>query len=254
MKLISWNCNGLRSVIAKGALEALVATERPDVLLLQETRVQVEPPGLGFLDGYERVLDAADRPGYSGTAVFSRLPILTSRAGLGRSLRDPEGRVLTVDLPGLTVISAYGTNPRRDLSRLPERMAFDAALTRHLRTRARAHPVVLGGDLNCAPTAMDLARPGPNTDKSGCTVEERSAFEAHLGAGFVDAYRHLNPEGRDWTWWSNLPGARDRDVGWRIDHWLVSRRLRPRLRRAWALQHVRGSDHCPIGLELAPAP
>ena len=84
-------------------------------------------------------------------------------------------------------------------------------------------------------------------------MEERSAFDAHLAAGYLDAYRHLEPEGRDWTWWSNLPGARDRDVGWRIDHWLVSRRLRPRLRRAWALQHVRGSDHCPIGLELAPA-
>jgi exodeoxyribonuclease-3 len=230
-----------------------VAEERPDVLLLQETRVQVEPPGLGFLDGYERAYDAADRPGYSGTAVFSRLPIRASREGLGRSRRDPEGRTLTVDLDGLTVISAYGTNPRRDLSRLPERMAFDAALTTHLRTRTRLQPVVLGGDLNCAPTAMDLARPGPNKGKSGCTVEERSAFEAHLAAGYLDAYRHLDPEGRDWTWWSNLPGARDRDVGWRIDHWLVSRRLRPRLRRAWALQHVRGSDHCPIGLELAPA-
>lgn len=240
----------MRSVLAKGALEALVAEEQPDVLLLQETRVQVEPPGLGFLDGYERVFDAADRPGYSGVAVFSRLPIRASREGLGRTLRDPEGRVLTVDLDGLTVISAYGTNPRRDLSRLPDRMAFDAALTRHLRTRSRARPVVLGGDLNVAPTRDDLARPTPNKGKSGCTVEERSAFEAHLAAGFVDAYRHLNPDGRDWTWWSNLPGARDRDVGWRIDHWLVSRRLRPRMRRAWALQHVRGSDHCPIGLEL----
>lgn len=251
MKLISWNCNGLRSVIAKGVLEELVLAERPDVLLLQETRVQVEPPGLGFLDGYDRIYDAADRPGYSGVAVFSRLPIGASREGLGRTLKDPEGRVLTVDLPGLTVVSAYATNARRDLSRLPERMAFDAALTRHLRTRARARPVVLGGDLNVAPTAMDLARATANQGKSGCTDEERSAFQAHLDAGFVDAYRHLNPEGRDWTWWLNVSFARQRDVGWRIDHWLVSRRLRPRLRRAWALQHVGGSDHCPIGLELA---
>jgi len=228
-----------------------VLSEQPDVLLLQETRVQVEPPALGFLDGYERVYDVADRPGYSGTAVFSRLPILAARSGLGRTLRDPEGRVLTVDLPGLTVISAYGTNPRRDLSRLPDRMAFDAALTRHLRTRARARPVVLGGDLNVAPTRDDLARPTPNKGKSGCTVEERTAFEGHLAAGFVDAYRHLNPDGRDWTWWANVADARNRDVGWRIDHWLASRRLRPRLRRAWALQHIRGSDHCPIGLDLA---
>ncbi len=232
-------------------LEELVASEDPDVLLLQETRVQVEPPGLGFLDGYERVLNAADRPGYSGTAVFSRLPIEASREGLGRTRRDPEGRVLTVDLPGLTVVSAYGTNARRDLSRLPERVAFDAALTRHLRTRGRAQPVVLGGDLNVAPDRIDLARPTPNKGKSGFTTEERDAFQAHLAAGYIDAYRHLDPEGRHWTWWSNLPGARDRDVGWRIDHWLVSRRLRPRLVRAWALQHVQGSDHCPIGLELS---
>lgn len=251
MKLISWNCNGLRSVISKGVLEELVADEKPDVLLLQETRVQVEPPGLGFLASYERVFNAAVRPGYSGTAVFSRPPIEGSREGRGRSRQDPEGRTLTVDLPGLTVISAYGTNPRRDLSRLPERVAHDAALTQHLRARNRERSVILGGDLNCAPTANDLARPGPNKGKSGCTVEERSAFEAHLAAGYVDGYRYLHPEGRDWTWWSNVPGARERDVGWRIDHWLVSRRLRPRLRRAWALRHVTGSDHCPIGLELS---
>lgn len=213
--------------------------------------MQVEPPGLGFLDGYHRVHDVADRPGYSGTAVYSRLPILASREGLGRSSRDPEARVLTVDLPGLTVISAYATNARRDLSRLPERQAFDAALTRHLRTRARRRPVVLGGDLNVAPTAMDLARPTANRGRSGCTEEERAAFRAHLDAGFLDAYRELHPEGRDWTWWLNVSAARQRDVGWRIDHWLVSRRLRPRLHRAWALQHVLGSDHCPIGLELS---
>jgi len=251
VKLISWNCNGLRSVVAKGVLAELVADETPDVLLLQETRVSVEPDGLGFFEGYQRVFNAADRPGYSGTAVFSRLPIVASREGLGRSLRDPEGRALTVDLPGLTVISAYGTNPRRDLSRLPQRMLFDAALTQHLRTRARRQPVVLGGDLNVAPTAMDLARPTSNKGRSGCTDEERSAFRAHLDAGFVDAYRHHSPEGRDWTWWTNIAQARERDVGWRIDHWLVSRRLRSRITRAWALGHVRGSDHCPIGLELA---
>jgi exodeoxyribonuclease-3 len=254
VKLISWNCNGVRSVVAKGVLPELVAREQPDVLLLQETRVQAEPDGLlPFLDGYHRVFHGSARPGYSGAAVFSRLPILASRPGLGHDRRDVEGRVLTVDLPGLTVVSAYGTNARRDLSRLPERVAFDAALTRHLRTRARRQPVVLGGDLNVAPTAIDLARPGPNKGRSGCTVEERSAFEAHLAAGFVDAYRELHPDGRDWTWWSNVTFARERDVGWRIDHWLVSRRLRPALRRAWMLSDVRGSDHCPIGLELAPS-
>lgn len=250
MKLISWNCNGLRSVRDKGVLEELVATEAPDVLLLQETRVQEEPAGLGFLDGYDRAYNAADRKGYSGTAVFSRLPIGAVRPGLGRATRDPEARVLTVDLPGLTVVSAYGTNARRDLSRLPERLAFDAALTRHLRTRTRRQPVVLGGDLNVAPTRDDLARPTSNKGRSGCTDEERAAFRAHLDAGFVDAYRDANPEGRDWTWWSNVTRARERDVGWRIDHWLVSRRLRPRLGRVWALGHVLGSDHCPIGLEL----
>jgi exodeoxyribonuclease-3 len=253
LKLISWNCNGIRSVVAKGVLPELVAREQPDVLLLQETRVQAEPDGLlGFLDGYERVFLGAVRPGYSGCAVFSRVPILAARPGLGRDRRDIEGRVLTVDLPGLTVVSAYAVNARRDLSRLPERVAFDAALTRHLRTRARLQPVVLGGDLNVAPTAMDLARAGPNKGRSGCTVEERAAFTAHLDAGFVDAYRELHPDGRDWTWWLNVSAARERDVGWRIDHWLVSRRLRRSLRRAWMLGDVRGSDHCPIGLELAP--
>ncbi len=240
----------MRSVIAKGVLEQLVAEEQPDVLLLQETRVQVEPDGLGFLDGWHRTYNAAERKGYSGTAVFSRLPITSSRTGLGRATRDPEARVLTVDLPGLTVVSAYGTNARRDLSRLPERSAFDAALTRHLRTRARRQPVVLGGDLNVAPTRDDLARPTPNKGRSGCTDEERAGFRAHLDAGFVDAYRHAHPEGRDWTWWSNVTRARERDVGWRIDHWLVSRRLRHGLTRVWALGQVMGSDHCPIGVEL----
>jgi exodeoxyribonuclease-3 len=129
-------------------------------------------------------------------------------------------------------------------------VAFDAALTQHLRTRTRRQPVVLGGDLNVAPTAADLARPTSNKGRSGCTDEERAAFRAHLDAGFVDAYRHHRPDGRDWTWWTNVTRARDRDVGWRIDHWLVSRRLRPRITRAWALGHVLGSDHCPIGLEL----
>jgi len=250
LKLISWNCNGLRSVLAKGVLQELVEAERPDVLLLQETRVQVEPDGMDGFEGWHRAWNPAVRPGYSGTAVLSRLPIEDARVGAGRDRRDPEARVLTVDLPGLTVVSAYGVNARRDLSRLPERVRFDAALTRHLRTRTRRRPVVLGGDLNVAPTADDLARPGPNKGRSGCTAEERDAFAAHLAAGYVDAYRHLNPDGRDWTWWSNVTNARERDVGWRIDHWLVSRRLRGGLRRAWALQHVRGSDHCPIGLEL----
>ena len=255
MKLISWNCNGLRSVLAKGVLQELVEAERPDVLLLQETRVQVEPDGMDGFEGWHRAWNPAVRPGYSGTAVLSRLPIEDARVGAGRDRRDPEARVLTVDLPGLTVVSAYGVNARRDLSRLPERVRFDAALTRHLRTRTRRRPVVLGGDLNVAPTEIDVTHP-ENKKNHVCYHEDvRKAFWSLCSLGLVDVFRKHRPGEGEYSFWDyRVPNSLERNIGWRIDHILATAPLAERSIDSYADREPRAwekpSDHTVVVAEF----
>jgi len=250
LKLVSWNVNGLRAVVRRGDFQAFLAREAPDILCLQETRAephQVEPV---WPAAYQTFWNPAARKGYAGTAVFSRIPPLAVVPGLGRDEPDEEGRVLTAEYPDFYLVDVYVPNSQRELTRLPYRRRWDARFLAFLKGLERSKPVVFCGDLNVAHREIDLAHPKANEGTHGFTPEERAGFEALLKAGFLDTFREFEPGGGHYTWWSPMRGVRQRNVGWRIDYVLISQALRPRLRRAFILADVMGSDHCPVGIEL----
>jgi exodeoxyribonuclease-3 len=251
VKLISWNVNGFRAVLRKKALD-LVLAESPDVICLQETRCgpdDIEPFGGG---AYAAFWNEAPRKGYSGTATFTRIPPLRSAPGIGVAAHDGEGRVLSLEFPEFFLVNAYVPNSQRELARLPYRRRWDRAFLRFLTGLERRKPVIACGDFNVAHTELDLARPKANVGNHGFTPEERAGFGALVRAGFLDTFRELEPEAKRYTWWSPNPGVRERNVGWRIDYVLISKSLRPRLRRAFIRDDILGSDHCPVGIILAP--
>lgn len=250
VKLISWNVNGLRAVMRRNFLEFL-DDERPDVLLLQETKCGPDNVETLWPSAYRTFWSTAERKGYSGTALFSKTPPLSVSTGIGCPEHDREGRVVTAEFDGLFVVNVYVPNSQRGLTRLDYRQEWDRAFLAYLRKLQRRKPVVFGGDLNVAHTEIDLANPKSNVRNHGFTVEERAGFEAFLKAGFIDTFRQFEPGPGHYTWWSVMTNARARNVGWRIDYFLASEALRPRLRRAWIRPDVTGSDHCPVGLELA---
>jgi exodeoxyribonuclease III len=251
VRLVSWNVNGLRACRGKG-FDAFVRDCGADLVCLQEVRatplqVQLELPG------WTVNWNPGRTPGYSGTAVLSRRPLRACFPGLVDPALDQEGRVLTAELSDLFLVNVYTPNVQRDLSRLEYRSAvWDPAFLRFLRTLEGRKPVVVCGDLNVAHAEIDLANPGPNRGNAGFTDQERAGFGRLLEAGFVDTFRAFEPGGGHFTWWSNRPGVRARNIGWRIDYFLASKALRPRLRAAQILADVPGSDHCPVALELDP--
>jgi exodeoxyribonuclease-3 len=251
LRFISWNVNGLRAVRNKGFLDFLAA-HRPDVLCLQEVRATPEQlDALDWPQGWERIWNPAHKAGYSGTAVFTRVAPLAVTRGIGAREHDREGRVLNVEFPDYFVVNCYTPNAQRELTRLDYRQKWDRAFLRHLRKLEATKPVIFCGDINVAHTELDLARPKQNTRTHGFTIEERTGFANIIQAGFIDTFREFESGNGHYTWWSQMGGARARNVGWRIDYWCISAALRPRLRRAWILRDVMGSDHCPVGMELA---
>ncbi|MCG3176181.1 MAG: Exodeoxyribonuclease [Candidatus Omnitrophica bacterium] len=248
MKLLSWNVNGARACWNNG-LRDLVRNERPDMLCIQETKA---PAGGMTLDlgGYTQEWNNAQKPGYSGTATFLKKAPLSVARGIGKSEHDGEGRVLTTEHPGFFLVNTYVPNSQRTLDRLPYRQRWDADLLSYLKKLERKKPVVLCGDLNVAHQEIDLTYPKQNARNHGFTPEERRGFETLLKAGFVDAFREFEKGGGHYTWWSRLNRCRERNIGWRIDYFIVSSSLKPRLKKAWILSDVHGSDHCPVGLEL----
>lgn len=254
MLLVSWNVNGIRATLDKGALPAFVQQFHPEVLCLQETKArpeQVELP-LEFA-GYHSFWNSADKPGYSGTAVFSRCAPLHAHHGLGIADHDSEGRVLTLEFPDFHLVNVYTPNAQNELRRLPYRMQWDDAFRSFVsRLDASGKPVVFCGDLNVAHQEIDLARPAENRRSAGFSDEERAGFSKLLDAGFVDTFRHLHPDQRDaYSWWSFRGGARARNVGWRIDYFCTSTRLADRVADAAIHPGITGSDHCPVSLTLA---
>lgn len=250
MKLISWNVNGLRAVLRKNFL-AYLAEERPDILCLQETKAspdQVEP--LWPAD-YAAYWNVAEKKGYSGTAILSRHRPLDVTYGLGQAEHDREGRVLTAEFDDFFLVNVYTPNSQRELTRLGYRQQWDRDFLRYLKRLERRKPVVFCGDLNVAHTELDLANPKANVHNHGFTPEERAGFCALVHAGFVDTFREFESGGGHYTWWSQMGGARARNVGWRLDYFLISAALCPRLNRAFIRADVTGSDHCPVGIELA---
>jgi len=256
MKLISWNVNGVRAVLRKDALAPLLREHTPDVLCLQETKArgeQVElPERLAAVYPHRSWNAAKNKKGYSGTAIWSRHAPLAIEPDLGVARHDEEGRVLAAEFDNHYVVSVYVPNAKRDLSRLPDRRDWDRTLLAYLQRLETHKPVIWAGDLTVAHTEIDLARPRQNRGQHGFTEEERAGFAAFLAAGFVDSFRALHPDRAEaYTWWRQFGGARERNVGWRIDYVLISNELRPQLRDAFILDQFYGSDHCPVGVTLA---
>lgn len=251
MKLISWNVNGIRATLGKG-LGDFVAAEKPDILCLQETKAREEQVQLPLeFSGYRAFWNSAVKPGYSGVAVFTRDQPLDVTLGLGIAEHDQEGRVLTLEYPDFFLVNVYTPNSKDGLLRLPYRMIWDAAFRLHCAELAKTKPVIFCGDLNVAHTEIDLARPKDNRFSAGFSDEERAGFTELLGAGFTDSFRHFHPDQRDaYSWWSFRGGARQRNVGWRIDYFGVTTPFMDRIASASILPQVTGSDHCPVGIVM----
>lgn len=249
MKLISWNVNGLRACLNKGFAE-FVAQSDADVVCLQEVRALPEQVELD-IPGYSMIWNPALKRGYSGTALLTRHMPREVFPGLGIADLDTEGRVLTAEYDDFFLVTVYTPNVQRELTRLEFRIGqWDPEFLKFVRRLEKRKPVVFCGDLNVSHREIDLANPGPNRGNAGFTDEERAGFDRILAAGFVDTFREFEQAGGHYTWWSNRPGVRQRNIGWRIDYFLISGGLRPRLADAGILPEVLGSDHCPITLTI----
>ena len=248
MRLISWNVNGLRAALKNNFLER-VGTMNPDILCLQETRVsqhEIDVP----LDGYHQYFNSAKKRGYSGVAVFSRTMPESVSYGLGMDEHDNEGRIITLDLKDYYLVNVYTPNAQHELVRLDYRQKWDADFLSFLKKLEQEKPVIFCGDLNVAHQEIDLKNPKSNERNPGFTVEERRGFDRYIESGFIDTFREFNKEPGHYTWWTYRFHARAKNIGWRIDYFCISKALRPRLKDAFILKDVMGSDHCPVGIIL----
>ena len=247
---ISWNVNGLRAVVKNGFGDFLKKYQ-PDVLGLQEIKISDETRLQTEFDfaGYREHWHSAKRPGYSGTAVLTKLEPLTVGQGFGAP-GDDEGRVQTLEFERYYFLNCYFPNANHELSRLGFKEDFNRQFLEYIKHLERTKPVIIGGDFNVARAEIDLARPKENIGNPGFTAEERAWADRFVGHGLVDTFRQLHPTAAQYSWWSYRSLARARDIGWRIDYFFVSRKLFERVRTAFILPDVFGSDHCPIGLTL----
>lgn len=249
MKMISWNVNGLRACMEKGFLD-FVAAESPDIIALQETKMQPHQAEVP-LPGYFQYWHSADKKGYSGTAIFTKREPLSCVCGIGRSEFDVEGRVITLEYPAFYFVTTYTPNAQDGLRRIDYRMAFEDAFRAYLVGLDAKKPVILCGDLNVAHNEIDLKNPQQNRGNAGFSDEERGKMTELLSAGFTDSFRALYPDTTAaYSWWSYRGGARARNAGWRIDYFIVSDRLLPCVRDSLILNDIYGSDHCPVCLLL----
>jgi exodeoxyribonuclease-3 len=252
MRLVSWNVNGIRAVMKKDFLPSILDTDA-DVICLQETKAQDDQvrEALAELQGYRIYSNSAERKGYSGTAILSRHEPLSVNYNIGLPEHDLEGRVIAAEFPGFTLVNVYTPNSGNELKRLDYRQEWDSAFLDYLKGLEKVKPVIVCGDLNVANTDIDLARPKENYNKAaGYMQEEIDGINNLLAADYLDTFRHLNPETRKYSWWSYRAGARERNVGWRIDYFLASRKLAKKLHAADILNDIHGSDHCPVLLDL----
>jgi exodeoxyribonuclease-3 len=264
MKLYSWNVNGIRAVLTKGALQAFVTQHDPDILCLQETKAERGQVELDFPQYHEHLFSAVKK-GYSGTAIFSKQPALRYIDGFpqdiietyhvtGDTYGDPnaEGRVIAAEFDDFWVVTVYTPNSKGDLSRLSLRYdSWDRAFLAYVQQLEQSKPVLFCGDLNVAHAEIDLANPKANVGQHGFTHEERAGFQAFLDAGYVDTFRAAHPDQTDaYSWWTHWANARARNVGWRIDYWLASKEIASRITNPQIHPDVMGSDHCPVSIEV----
>ncbi len=261
MKFVSWNVNGLRACVKKGFEDAFLAFDA-DFVCLQETKMQEGQLDLQFL-GYQSFWNYAQKKGYSGTAIYTRHAPIGVTYGIGIGEHDGEGRVITMEMPHFFLVDCYTPNSQSGLLRLDYRLSWEDAFYAYVRGLDSKKPVVVCGDLNVAHEEIDLKHPKTNRMNAGFTDDERRMMSRCLGSGFgiekvtgatggfVDSFRHLYPEEVKYSWWSYRAGARAKNVGWRIDYFLVSERLKANIKEAEILCQVEGSDHCPVTLELS---
>ena len=249
MKLISWNVNGLRAAVTKGFMESFNELDA-DIFCLQETKLQPDQISLE-LPGYEQYWNSAVKKGYSGTAVFTRIKPLSVTNGIGIEEHDQEGRVITAEYDNFYLVCCYTPNSQRELARLEYRMAWEDAFRNYLLELDKKKPVILCGDLNVAHQEIDLKNPKTNRKNAGFSDEERAKMTELLGAGFIDTFRHLYPDAiEEYSWWSYMGKARERNTGWRIDYFITSKRLDDKIQEAKIHQQIFGSDHCPVELDI----
>ena len=249
MRYISWNVNGLRAVMKKGFEEVFQSFDA-DFVCLQETKLQAGQIELSF-PGYESYWNYAERKGYSGTVIFTRHTPLAVSYGIGLPEHDTEGRVVTLEYENFYLVCVYTPNAQDGLKRIDYRMRWEDAFRAYLVELDQRKPVIVCGDMNVAHEEIDLKNPKTNVGNAGFSDEERGKFSELLAAGFTDSFRALYPDKTDaYSWWSYRAAARARNVGWRIDYFVVSNRLREQITDAFILPEVMGSDHCPVGLEL----
>ncbi len=250
MKFISWNVNGLRACLQKGFLDQFHQFDA-DFYCLQETKLSEGQLQLD-LPGYHQFWCYAEKKGYSGTAIFAKTPPLSVHYGLDVRELDNEGRLITLEYPDFFLVTCYTPNAQRELARLDHRMTWDDAFRAYLSKLDAQKPVILCGDLNVAHNEIDLKNPKSNRGSAGFSDEERESFTKTLSLGYTDTFRHLYPDVKDrYSWWSYMFKAREKNVGWRIDYFLVSNRLADQITAADIHDQIFGSDHCPVSLEIA---
>ena len=249
MKLISWNVNGLRAAVTKGFIDSFNELDA-DIFCLQETKLQPHQIELE-LPGYEQFWNSAVKKGYSGTAVFTRVKPISVTNGIGIEEHDQEGRVITAEYDNFYLVCCYTPNSQRELARLDYRMTWEDAFRAYLLELDKNKPVILCGDLNVAHNEIDLKNPKTNRKNAGFSDEERAKMTELLESGFTDTFRYLYPDAVDeYSWWSYMGKARDRNVGWRIDYFITSKRLDDKIKAAKIHQQIFGSDHCPVELDI----
>jgi len=253
MKILSFNVNGIRAVVGKNFITDMQA-QAPDVICLQETKATPEQVAAAVapLSDYQVYANSADRKGYSGTAILTKVAPISVTYDIGMPDHDTEGRVICAEFTNFYLVTVYVPNSGSELLRLDYRQTWDAAFLNYLKNLEKSKPVLVCGDFNVAHQAIDLARPKENYNKAaGYMQAEIDGMNAFVGAGLLDSFRALNPEQVKYSWWSYRAGAREKNVGWRIDYFLISEAFIPKLQEAFILNDIFGSDHCPVGVVIA---
>ncbi len=249
MKLISWNVNGIRACINKGFIDFFKEI-KADIFCIQETKCQPDQIELEF-EGYQSFWNSAERKGYSGTAIFTKKKPITVTYGIGIEEHDQEGRIITLEFKDLYLVNNYTPNSKRGLERLDYRQIWEDEIRKYLLKLNQTKPVIMCGDLNVAHKEIDLKNPKTNRGNAGFTDEEREKMKQLLEAGFTDSFRYLYPDKEGaYSWWSYMGRAREKNVGWRIDYFIVSNDIQEKIKGATIYSEIMGSDHCPVGLEM----
>ncbi len=249
MKLISWNVNGLRAVLKKG-FEEFFYDINADIFCIQETKMQEGQIENFELEGYKQYWNSALKKGYSGTAVFTKIEPNSVSYGIGIEEHDQEGRVITLEFDKFYLVNIYVPNSKRELERLEYRMTWEDEIRKYLSNLNKKKPVIMCGDLNVAHEEIDLKNPKTNRRNAGFTDEERNKMTELLNANFIDTFRYVYPDKIAYSWWSYMGNARAKDIGWRIDYFIVSNDIKEKIKDAYIFKDIYGSDHCPVGLDI----